>query len=154
MCLSWVYNSINRLSLCIIAVFAFSVEVVAQSVAHSSVPYPMFPDAQFVMPDLPDDLDFSDDKNEAYVFAYPFEVSIRKQDIAPVLKNDTLYYNVSILSKDAYSLNLIFEDVSIPEGARLSVYGADSADFKTYTSDDVFLQACWLRRLYEAKSYV
>lgn len=139
MCLSWVYNSINRLSLCIIAVFAFSVEVVSQSVAHSSVPYPMFPDAQFVMPDLPDDLDFSDDKNEAYVFAYPFEVSIRKQDIAPVLKNDTLYYNVSVLSKDAYSLNLIFEDVSIPEGAHLSVYGADSADFKTYTSDDVFL---------------
>ncbi len=127
MCLFWDSNLINTfkkvsLTICIVCVSFFSF---AQSQTHSfDTTAPFF--RQFTMPPLPDSIDYEDEKDGKYTFAYPFFVHISKDDIKPLQLDDSLVYAFSIQSDGAYSLNLIFEQVQIPSGAYLSVYSKKS----------------------------
>ena len=104
---------------------------------HSFPNVPPIPDLRVEMPMLPEYFSVENTKDGAFQFAYPFEVSISKNDIQPVVKNDTLYYNVYIHSQGAYSLNLIFEDVHFPNNASLRLSGSDSAYIIMYSAADV-----------------
>ena len=121
MCLFWDSNLINTfkkvsLTICIVCVSFFSF---AQSQTHSFDSSATF-FRQFTMPPLPDTIDYEDEKDGKYTFAYPFFVHISKDDIKPLQLDDSLVYAFSIQSDGAYSLNLIFEQVQIPSGASLS----------------------------------
>ncbi len=107
-----------------------------QSAAHSSLPQPVLPNSHIELPPLPDNLPDSEDKYGGYVFAYPFSVSISKNDVQPLLKGDSLYYQLLIHSEGAFSLNAIFENVVIPPGATLRVFGKN--DNFSYTSQDIY----------------
>ncbi|MFW5850719.1 MAG: T9SS type A sorting domain-containing protein [Bacteroidota bacterium] len=73
----------------------------------------------------------------AYVFAYPIKVSIPFIDNAQHIEYDSSYiYNMRISVAQARSLNIIFSDFFLPEGASLSVFSQDSSDFfGPYTSE-------------------
>lgn len=138
MCLSSVLNWINTcrryiLSACIcgIAGLAFS-----QSQVHDFTSSVSFR-TQISLPSLPDTLTREESKSGAFVFAYPFAVNYRLSDLTPILRGDSVYYAMQIVSPQAYSLNLIFEDVYFSKHARLSLYGTDSVDFVTYTIQEL-----------------
>ncbi|MBQ4216452.1 MAG: hypothetical protein II663_09300, partial [Bacteroidales bacterium] len=88
------------------------------------------------MPPLPDTLDFSGDEGVAYQFAYPFQVSIGMDDISVREDDDTAFYAVDIVSRGAYSLNVIFENVRLSPHSYLCVFGKDSSDFQKYTEHE------------------
>ena len=109
--------------------FAFS-----QSSAHSIPNIPTVGLSVAKMPPLPDALAFTDEKNGAYQFAYPFQVVIGLDDISVREDDDTAYYAVDIVSRGAYSLNVIFENVHLSSHSYLCVFGKDSSDFQKYTA--------------------
>lgn len=119
-----------------IGIVCLSFSIYAQSQAHSNTPILPLPTTQFVMPPLPETA-IIDDTDDVYTFAYPFETHITKKDISHTIENDTLWYKFSIISKGAYSLNLIFEHIFVPDGASLSLYTADSSDCITYSSQEM-----------------
>ena len=138
MCLFWDLNWINIFKrilattyLLCMSFFSFS-----QSSAHSQIPRKPIGLSVVKMPQLPENLPVSLDKNEAYQFAYPFAVSIGLDDISAQEHNDTVYYALDIVSQGAYSLNLMFENVFFSDHAYLCVYGRDSSDFQRYTKNE------------------
>ncbi|MCQ2959085.1 MAG: trypsin-like serine protease [Bacteroidales bacterium] len=105
----------------------------SQSIAHSAITSKS-PNISYIeLPSIPEVYDINvSDKEDGFQFAYPFSVSISKNDIACDTLRDTLYYHVEIVSKGAYSLNLIFENIQVPENAYLAISGKDSADLTYY----------------------
>ncbi len=100
----------------------------AQSQAHSYVNTQKQCNPIIKLPPIPDSLISSEYEEGAFQFAYPFYVHISKDDIEPIRYKDSLVYNVTIESTGAYSINLIFEDVKIPDGAQLSIQSLSSSD--------------------------
>ncbi|MDA3882229.1 MAG: T9SS type A sorting domain-containing protein [Bacteroidales bacterium] len=74
---------------------------------------------------------------QAYVFAYPIAVSMPYTEYAQQIKYDSVFiYNMQISAAQARSLNIIFSDFFLPEGATVSVFSRDSSDFfGPYTSE-------------------
>lgn len=138
MYLSWVSNLNKKINLFIVTTYSICMSFFsfAQS-GHRAPNVPPIPDLRVEMPALPENVATDNAKDGAFQFAYPFEVSISKNDIQPIAKNDTLYYNVYIHSQGAYSLNLIFEDVHFPNNASLSLSGSDSTYIIMYGAADV-----------------
>lgn len=67
----------------------------------------------------------------SYQFGYPFEVEIDVKNAATVdLLDVGRLYRLSIASKDARSLNLIFKNYVLPKGAKLFIYSTDLKDIK------------------------
>lgn len=119
-----------------IGILCLSFSVFGQSQAHSITPILPLPSTQFVMPPLPE-ISTDDDSNGPYTFAYPFETNISKHDISSTIQNDTVHYCFSIYSKDAYSLNVIFEHAFVPQGSSISLYSKDFTDSVTYSSTEI-----------------
>lgn len=136
-----------------IGIVCLSFSIYAQSQAHSNTPILPLPTTQFVMPPLPE-MTIADDKDDGYTFAYPFETHIAKKDIAHTIENDTLWYKFSIVSKGAYSLNLIFEHIFVPNGASISLYGADSSDYISYSSNEMNQTGILATKILEGDSIV
>ena len=107
-----------------------------QSSAHSFPKIPTVGLSIANMPPLPDTIDFNDDESGAYQFAYPFQVSIGMDDISVREDDDTAFYAVDIVSRGAYSLNVIFENVRLSPHSYLCVFGKDSSDFQKYTEHE------------------
>ncbi len=103
----------------------------AQSNAHSSLNAIRQCNPVFKMPPLPDSARNVHTVDGAFQFAYPFSVHISKDDIEPIRTNDSLIYSLTIESAGAYSLNLIFENIQIPEGATLTIQSADGVESET-----------------------
>ncbi|MCQ2608731.1 MAG: T9SS type A sorting domain-containing protein [Bacteroidales bacterium] len=85
----------------------------------------------------------------ALQFAYPFEVHISKNDIEPIQFDDSLVYNITIESPEAYSLNIIFENVHIPDGAQLTILSLKSTDSQTITNKDVILNDIFCTNIFK-----
>jgi hypothetical protein len=67
----------------------------------------------------------------SHQFAYPFEVDIDLKAAATVdLLDVGRLYRLSIKSKEARSLNLIFKKYVLPKGAKLYLYSTDLKDIK------------------------
>lgn len=136
---SWDLNLTNQIrkfivTTCILCMSFFSFP---QSPAHSGPIVPATGLSYLEMPDLPEINSLSIDKSNGFCFAYPFQVSVSLKDIAFENQQDTLFYHIDIVSKNAYSLNLIFENIDVPDGSILKIYGTDSTINQIYLSSDL-----------------
>ncbi|MFD1160860.1 hypothetical protein [Hwangdonia seohaensis] len=81
------------------------------------------------------EIDYIKTKNELdgekFQFAYGFDVKInvKEKSVVDTLKNGLLY-RLSILSKGAKSLNIIFGKYNLPQGAKLYLYGNNHRTIK------------------------
>ena len=77
---------------------------------------------------IQDELD--DQKGLPYRFGYSFNVNINFFDVATcdTLLNGDKIYRLEIQSKDAYSINMIFDYFHLIEGAELFIYNNDNTD--------------------------
>ena len=80
----------------------------------------------YVMPPISNDsLQILQSQNPN-LFAFPFYVSINvTQDATSWIENDTMFYALQIVSKDAFTLNVIFETCILPNGASLYIHNPD-----------------------------
>ncbi len=106
----------------------------SQSVHNQT--FPSFEAPIITLPKIPlDSIVQEQAKHQAYVFAYPFRVSINVLDKAThfsTQENDI--YVLKIFSEEAKSLNLIFGKFNLPEGAELKIFNEDStSSTKVYT---------------------
>ncbi len=119
-----------------IGLVSLSFSIFAQSQAHSNIAISPLQTTNIVMPPLPEF--FTEyETDDSYTFAYPFETQINKNEIYHFIENDTIWYRFSIISEGAYSLNVIFEHIFVPEGATISLCSADSTDCISYSSNEM-----------------
>ncbi len=139
MYLFWGLNLINQIKIvvittCMVCMSFFSF---AQSQNHNVTTNPSVALSYVELPAVPDSVGKEQYKFEAFQFAYPIPVSISLEDIAYEQRGDTLFYSLDIVSKGAYSLNLIFEDVNVDSQSYLSIMGIDSVDFRKYLASEM-----------------
>jgi len=72
-------------------------------------------------------LESGDGKDEPFQFGYPFEVSydLHNSGIWSALPDGGRLWRLRIYADGAYSLNLIYDDFHLAEGARFFIYSAD-----------------------------
>ncbi len=117
-----------------IALLVCNVENVHAQLSYGGAPYSgeiKYPKQKYVKMLRPDQNEVQQimeyqpiDKNEPFQFAYPFGVDLNPSNSGEWnnLPNGDRIWRIGIESEGAFSLNLIFDQFEIPEGARVFIY--------------------------------